>query len=173
MDARNTGHPSHKSCDLTVKVGMYEMGVDDVRRPPLDLLEQTPEQQRVRIVPGREARRLDAVLTHSVHEPFERTGPEHQHLCLDAALHQRRQQLEEMALRACDAGGSFWTWRTRILGVFHAAAGIPTVTLARPSRPGRDRAPDRSTGIEHLSDKDKPGHSQRKFHESATHNHGS
>ena len=73
---------------------MYEMGVDDVRRPPLDLLEQTPEQQRVRVVPGRKARDLDATLANRVHEQFERPVAKHQHLCLDATLNQRRQQLE-------------------------------------------------------------------------------
>ena len=150
MNARDTRHPSRTSRYLTVSVGMYEMGVDDVRRPPIDLLEQAQDQHRIHVVPRREARHLDTAFAHRVHELIERPGAEHQHLCLDAALDQRRQQLEEMALRACDLPVIFWTCRTRIRDV-RPATGTSPVTPARPSWPGSptagDDAEDRIIGI--------------------------
>ena len=56
-------------------------------------------------MPGWEARHRDAALTNRLHERLEWPCAEHQHLSLDAALRQSRQELEEMALRACDAAG--------------------------------------------------------------------
>ena len=154
---------------------MYEMGVDDVRRPPLDLLEQTQNQQRVRVASGREARHRDAVLADRVHERLEPPGAEHQHLCLDAALltsagnSWRRWRSEPPMLP-----DTFWTCRTRIRDV-RPAAGTPTVTLERPSWPGSPRAGDEAQdgviGTEHLSDKTSLVIGE--FHESGPHNRGS
>ena len=64
---------------------------------------------------------------------------EHQHLCLDATLHQRRQQLEEMALRARDAAGYLLDMQNTDSRC-PSCGRTPTVTLARPSWPGSPKA---------------------------------
>jgi len=104
MGSVHTGDRRNPHCSggqLTIKVSVKEMGVHQVGRLLAHLLDEAPRQNRIDMRSRWYGGCLYAAFFHRFDEQMGGSGCQNAHPRLDTPFGECGQQLEQMALRAC------------------------------------------------------------------------